>query len=170
MEEIWKDIQKYEGLYQVSDLGRIKRIAPEANTYVGKIIKPIKINGYVFVNLYSQGKRRCHKIHKIVAESFLGSRPLGKQINHKNGNKEDNNLNNLEWVTPKENTFHSWNILGKAQRGEDGGNHKLFEFEVKEIKDLLKTKILRIKDIASNYNVSESTIYFIKTNHIWSHV
>lgn len=98
--EIWKDIPEYEGLYQVSNLGKVKSL------YFGKekILKPSKNkDGYLHVNLWKNGKPKSFTSHKIVALAFIPNIQNLPQINHKNEIKTDNRVENLEWVSPKEN-------------------------------------------------------------------
>lgn len=99
MKEIWKDIKNYEGLYQVSNLGRVKSLY-----YREKILIPQKSkNGYLRVNLSKNGVVKKENIHKLVAQAFISNIDNLSQINHKNENKEDNNVNNLEWCDSKYN-------------------------------------------------------------------
>lgn len=122
MEEIWKDIKDYEGLYQISNLGNIKS---KGKQIVGKItrrkinrikkdkIKKIYSRGiskYMSVLLCKNNKPRNFYIHKLLAQTFIDN-PLNKsEVNHIDGNKFNNSLNNLEWVTHKENMQHAWKI------------------------------------------------------------
>lgn len=93
IEEVWKDIVGYEGLYQVSNLGNVKNKK-------GKKIKPRKNkNGYYQVCLSKNNKNKNHYIHKLVALSFITNDKKMQCVNHKNENKLDNNVNNLEWCT-----------------------------------------------------------------------
>lgn len=103
MIEEWRDIRGYEGLYQVSNLGRIKSIPRERTK--GGILKPLKDRtGYLSVNLYKNGKIKRCKIHRLVANNFL-------EVNHKDGNKLNNNLSNLEYVTKSRNILHRFRTL-----------------------------------------------------------
>lgn len=112
MDEVWKDIEEYEGLYQVSNLGRVKSLF--FNHIIGKerVLKPVaKKDGYLYVNLWINGKTKCHSIHRLVAEAFIpNDDPEHKtQVNHKSEKKfenyvwvnEDGTINpeksNLEW-------------------------------------------------------------------------
>lgn len=113
MEEIWKDIKNYEGLYQVSNLGRIKALERRINSSVGtrviksnykKIYKNDK--GYLSVSLSKNGINKHHSVHRIVAEAFITNIDNKPCINHKDLNKQNNYVDNLEWVTYKENTRH----------------------------------------------------------------
>lgn len=100
--EIWKDIKGYEGLYQVSNLGRVRRQSKllhlNTNTY-----------GYKHVTLSKGNAQKTALVHRLVASAFIEN-PLGlPQINHKDGDKSNNAVSNLEWVTPKENNCHAIN-------------------------------------------------------------
>jgi hypothetical protein len=109
----WKAVKGYEGLYEVSSDGDVR------NCVTGDIRKPqINIaNGYRQIRLYKQDGGKNFTIHRIVAEAFLGSSNL--QVNHINGDKSDNSVKNLEWVTPSENIAHSL-ASGMARRDEQG--------------------------------------------------
>lgn len=104
--EIWKPIKGYEGLYDVSNLGNIRSLP--RNTTKGKILKPQKdTNNYMMVGLVKDKKTKFKRIHRIVAETFLDNINNLPEVNHKDGNKKNNNVNNLEWVTSKENIHHA---------------------------------------------------------------
>lgn len=109
----WKDIRDYEGLYQVSDEGEIRRIF-ENKAHLLK-----KRNGtYLSVSLSKEGKKKSHNIHRLVAEAFI-LRPVGTtEVNHIDGNKHNNNVNNLEWVTQKENLIHATDKLNHYPWGK----------------------------------------------------
>jgi len=104
MEEIWKDIDGYNGLYQISNYGRVKSLIKHNGTDE-RILKPIKnLNGYLQVNLSKKGKLNIYSIHRLVAQAFIPNDDLLKtEINHKDENKINNNVNNLEWVDHKSN-------------------------------------------------------------------
>ena len=112
MQEVWKDIPGYEGLYQVSNLGRVKsleRYKPNKQCVPEKI-KTLskKSNGYLFLQLYKDNKAKNRYIHRLVAEAFVEN-PNGKEtVNHINGNKHDNRAINLEWNTYTENNKHAY--------------------------------------------------------------
>lgn len=105
--ETWKTIPGYEGIYQASTAGHVKRIGYGKGAKVGRVLKgnPTK-NGYLFVNLYKYGQTVALYIHRIVAATFLG--PVEDSVvNHKNKDRADNRLENLEITTYGENLSHA---------------------------------------------------------------
>lgn len=126
MQEIWKDIKGYEGLYQVSNFSRIKcieRIVPTKNQYgisssrkiKSKILKPYKRNSkrndnHLVVCLYKNNKSKLFFIHRLIAEAFIPNPNNYPIINHIDGNPLNNKINNLEWSTIQMNTQHAYNI------------------------------------------------------------
>lgn len=122
MNVIWKDIADYEGRYSISLSGLVRRNTAAQGAKVGRILKPqMHQQKYLRVNLYKNGKMQYHKVHILVIKTFLGARPTGYQINHKNGIKTDNRIENLEYVTPRENILHAWtNGLSMYTKNEKG--------------------------------------------------
>lgn len=108
MKEIWKDVKNYEGLYQVSNLGNIKSSKREGSA--GGFIKSLLTNGYYSVNLWKSGKAKMKRIHRLVCEAFIENTDNKPQINHINGNKLNNRIDNLEWATQSENMKHAYKI------------------------------------------------------------
>jgi NUMOD4 motif/HNH endonuclease len=132
MSEIWKPVPGYEGSYEVSNEGRIRSLAREVprlgtgkKTIHAKIMTPQKNRGgYLQVVLRSDGKSKMNRIHRIVLSSF--DRPRDDMdVNHKDGNKENNRLDNLEWATRSENIAHGYRVLGRksAFSGRFGKDH-----------------------------------------------
>ena len=113
MREIWKDVKGYEGLYQVSNLGRVRSLDRTVNSgiknnsnvlFKGRILKQYqKRNGYLQVTFTVNSKRKYVGVHRLVAETFIPNPDNKSQVNHIDENKTNNNVYNLEWCTPKEN-------------------------------------------------------------------
>lgn len=108
--EVWKDIKGYEGLYQISNLGRIKGVdhwrKNGTNGYIhkGKVMSlDYNKKGYFYVNLCKDGKHKLYRVHRLVYETFVGPIPENMQVNHINEVKTDNRLENLNLMTSKEN-------------------------------------------------------------------
>jgi hypothetical protein len=128
---MWVKIEGFEE-YLVNKEGQV--FSTKSNIVLKKGIESW---GYEMVNLRKNGKPNPHKVHKIVAQTFLGPRPDGFQINHKDGVKTNNHVSNLEYCTPKQNSQHAYMMgLSKAPRGEKHGNCKLSDKSVEEIRKL----------------------------------
>ena len=116
MIEIWKPIKGYEGLYEISNYGNVKVLYFKNNLTNQKIYKPRlkKVRkdkyGYLVVTLHKNQKSKTYKIHRLVAEAFIKNPKNKPQINHKDGNKQNNYINNLEWCNNRENIKHAYKI------------------------------------------------------------
>lgn len=113
MEEIWKPVVGYEGRYEVSNLGNVRSFVSNCNgrnikPIVGKILKQYDRKGYNKVMLSKDNKVKDLAVHRIVVESFISTIPKGMQVNHIDGNKRNNRLENLEIVTQSENMKHAY--------------------------------------------------------------
>ena len=167
-EEVWKDIPNWKQ-YQVSNKGNVKSLNYN-KTGKERILKPSLCSmGYPMVGLSVNGKSKSKRVHRIVAETFIPN-PEGKpNINHINGIKTDNRVENLEWCTQKENIHHSEkNGLAKHARGEKAGRSKLSSADVFTIKTEMKD--FSIKKICETFNVSATTISNIRRNKTWKHI
>lgn len=121
MIETWKPVVGYEGVYEISELGRIRRLRAAQGTRVGRMVRAYpkwRRGGYLAVVLSRDGVSRRIALHKLVTASFIGPRPPGLEVNHKNFNTHDASLANLEYVTHGENMQH-------AARGGRMGAHRI---------------------------------------------
>lgn len=170
MNEIWKPVPNWPD-YLVSNLGNAKKTN-------GKILKQTcNGNGYLRVSLIegvgtgngkkfplAKSRKRTAKIYELVMEAFVGPKPEGHNINHKNGNKSDNTLENLEYVTYSQNTRHAIETGLINPRAKS--NVKLDEGKVKLIRKMLADKKSH-GEIAKEFNVSRPTITNIALNKVW---
>ena len=166
--ERWKEIPGYEGLYEVSTCGQVRSIRDNKNTYNGKILSPRIKSGYHVFTISKNSKPRTFKAARIVATTFLPNPENKATVNHKNGIKNDDRLENLEWASVSENTQHAYDMgLARALRGEKQRSCRLKENQVVTAKRLLNLGY-HFRDIAAMYNVSPTTIADIKYERTWS--
>lgn len=114
--EFWADVVGYEGFYQVSNLGNIRAI----NYHNQGVVRNLKTNlvaGYPHTILKINGEARNVHVHRLVAEAFIPNPDNKQYVNHKNGDRQDNRVENLEWVTCSENTLHKFHSLGYLGNG-----------------------------------------------------
>lgn len=172
MREVWMPVPDYEGLYEVSNLGNVRRDpqAPARSLGVpGASIKPVMTSGYLVVSLSKRGVVKTHRLHKIVMRAFCGDEPFdGAHVCHNDGITSHCQLTNLRWDTAAGNQADI-DRHGTRCRGEDVFGAVLTEDGVREIRRRLASGE-RYPTIASDHGVSVSTIYQIKHNKIWRHV
>jgi hypothetical protein len=162
--EVWVDIDGYSGYYQVSSTGRVKRLARYVDRhaygivhqrfYGERIIKPSLSNGYPVVNLCKENKVKHVQVHRIVAESFIPNPQKKEQVNHKNGIRNDNRVENLEWVTNTENQRHSFQVLGRVS-GRKGKRNSL------------KTRLAIKNYWKEHYNEKGKSVRCIELNRVF---
>jgi len=107
--EIWKDIKGYEGLYQVSNYGRVRGLITSQGRRKG-ILKPYDHDGYKRINLYKNKKVKKYYVHRLVAQAFISNPNKYPEVNHKDGDKSNNHISNLEWCTSSQNQIHAYKI------------------------------------------------------------
>lgn len=168
--EIWKDIPNYNGLYMVSNFGRIKSLKRKYVTREWLLTPSNDSSGYPQIVLVSNRVCSTTKIHTIVAVVFIGDRPIAHEINHINGVKEDNRVENLEYVTKTENLKHSFRIGLSNQKADKHHGRKLHSSQVFEIHNKYKPNIYTRKMLADEYGVSVATIKKIINKTNWSSI
>lgn len=177
--EIWKDIAGYEGLYQVSDLGRVKsldRICWNGKVNFvrkSKIIKDFKNKkGYHTVSLNKGKSPKSYYLHRLVAIAFIPNPENKPEVNHKKGNKSDNRVCAIEWSTYSENNQHSYDVgLKKKPKGILSLRAKFTESQVLAIRRLHRIyPNLNKAKLARRFNVCESAIHNIISRKNWNHI
>jgi len=167
--EEWKICTRNDN-YAVSNFGRVKRIVEEDNTYVGRILKmPLNGRGYQRVCLCKNGIVKHCTVHTLIAEAFLGKRPKGYEINHIDGDKENNYIWNLEYVTQKENIQHAVEN-GLCPRGSNHYHSKLVESDILKIREMYKTGRYCQWEIADKFKVAKQHISLIVRKKAWAHI
>ena len=165
--ERWLPVVGYEGWYDISSHGRVRRMKPYNNTYAGLILKRILDgNGYMMANLSKDGDKRLLRIHQLVAAAFIGPCPEGKEVNHKDGIKTNSSPRNLEYVTSSENHLHAFRIGLRSEKGEKNNRSKLTESDVLDIRRRAANEPQAA--IAEDFGIHRSTVSKIFTRNIWS--
>ncbi|WP_204172706.1 NUMOD4 domain-containing protein [Staphylococcus sp. GDY8P72P] len=170
-EEIWKDIEGYEGIYQVSNKGKVKSLKRIILKSDGKkqliherVLQPQDSgHGYYRVNLYKDKKEKSISVHSLVLETFTNKRVKGRVINHIDGDKSNNKLINLEWCTPKENTRHGYEN-GLMKKGEKHSQAKLKDVQILDIRRIYSEGESSQRYLARKFNVTQATIWRIVNN------
>lgn len=178
--EVWKDIKEYEGLYQVSNLGRVKSLDREitysdgrTTLHKGREIKTrVGNHGYMCALIYKNNKPKQILIHRLICEHFVEPPSNEKNIvNHKDGNKLNNDPSNLEWCDKRYNMVHAIDELKVSNvLGEENSQSKLTEEQVLEIYNLAINKTYTQQKIADMYGISSGNVNCIKLQKTWKRV
>lgn len=163
MKEQWVDISGYKGLYKVSNLGNIMACKKDWVVFnttkmhkKSKIIKPqIDKDGYPYVHLWNKGTQKFFHIHRLIAEAFIPNPENKSQVNHKNGIKTDNRVENLEWNTAAENIIHAFKVLKRKPSSQ------------KPVKCVETGKTYKtITEAAKDYNITPGTLCGALANRV----
>lgn len=161
MTEAWRPVVGYEGIYEVSDAGNVRRS--------GRVLKFKKhTRGYRQVTLWKYGEAKYPLVHTLVAAAFIGPCPDGYEVNHINGAKADNHLANIEYVTRSENHIHRARVLGKCVGGGHA-NSKLSEAIVKAARQRHAAGESGYA-LATEFGVSKMTMWHALKRNTWKHV
>ena len=181
MSEKWKSVPGYEGRYEVSDRGRIRSYC-RIGSGGGQYEKPQRIikggrdtQGYPEVGLRdATGKRTTLRVHRLVMAAFVGPRPEGMTVNHRDGIKAHNWLGNLEYVSQAENNRHALDLglrqSGPGLKGETVGTSKLTEAQVLEIRRLYAMGRYLQRELGEWFGVSDVMIGRIVRRRAWTHI
>lgn len=153
------DIEGWEGMYSVDKEGNI--FSHRSNIYLKEEIDK---DGYHRIRLCKHQKKFRYNRHRLVALTFIDNPKNKAEVNHKDGNKNNNNVENLEWVTRQENSLHSTRVL-KKNVGESHGNTKLKVKDVIKIKELLQE--YTPKQVSDKLNLKYHLVYDIKRGKTW---
>lgn len=173
----WKELPLYEGLYEVSSDGLLRSTKRQGSSGGNRSFHLDK-RGYKRITLCKDGKSKNHLVHALVARAFLGERPDGLNVCHKDGDKLNNSIDNLYYGTHSDNTkdavlhgthnFLKENYSGKTLSGEECIWSKLTEDSVKYIRSMYGIKSTRA--LAKELSVTQGTVSAVQTGKTWRHV
>lgn len=176
MTEIFKPIKNYESLYAVSNLGRVKSLYRIINNHIidEKILSPRKSkDGYLSVILHKDNKPKTFKIHRLVAETFIPNPENKETVNHKDGNKLNNAVINLEWSTRSEQMYHAYqHKLKLSDVGTQNSNSNLSDDDIKYIRKIFvkNSRACGATALGKKFNVSHRTILNIVERKTYKNV
>lgn len=164
MNEEWRHVVGYEGIYEVSNFGRVRALSPRSwKLNPGGIIKP-KLDDYLRVTIYKNGERKTHAVHVLVATAFLGPRPDGHVVDHVDNNKQNNHAVNLQYLTWRGNTRKS--IALELESGVRSNGGKLTKEDVESIRSFSREGMTRA-ELGRQYGVSAPHITRIVQGNKW---
>jgi len=169
MKEIWKSIANYEGLYEVSNLGRIKSFQRNKE----RILNPTKLDKskYLKITLWKNKVQKSYDIHRLVAIAFVKNENNLPEVNHQDTIKHNNFSNNLEWCTRKQNAVHArLNGLMVTRKGSENSFAVLTEKDVLKIRELHSTGKYFVADIARLFSVSFNCAAYAIKRKTWKHI
>lgn len=168
--EIWKDVKGCNGRYQVSNLGRVKSLPKKTKTKTMIMTGTITKIGYIRFNLsVNKNMKKHHLAHRLVAIAFLDNKENKRCVNHIDGNKINNRVENLEWCTHLENNRHAMRTGLNIIAGESNGQAKLTEKIVLSIRKS-RSEGKKYREISELYGVPENALGKILLRRTWRHI
>ena len=177
--EEWRPVVEYEDLYEASTLGRLRRIATvgKAPKAICRLVAPHKKRtGYCDYWLHRDDKPVRMQAHRVVWCAFMGRIPEGLEINHKDGVRDNNRLDNLELMTKSQNKLHSIHVLGGRKPpgvslpGTHNPSAKLTDDEVREIRRLYAAGGVYQYELAERFGITQGAVQFIVNRRTWRHI
>lgn len=170
-EEEWLPLKGTDGRYNISNYGQVM------NNRTGLILKPQPFFGsgehkYLGVGIYYNGVKRAHRIHREVAKHFISNPFSLPEVNHKDGNKNNNHYKNLEWCTPSYNNKHAYAIGLKTPIRVNGANNGMAKLNEIQVKDIRKKYLAGVSavELAKKYLISYKTVNAIINRRRWGHI
>lgn len=171
--EEWRTIDGWDG-YEISNLGNVRSYLlrsynrGRATSPTAKRIQ-LSVWGYPEVRLFQYGKTRKFRVHRLVATAFLPNPYKKREVNHIDGDRTNNNVANLEWVSRTENMLHAYRVNNAPRmRGERNGHAKLTAADVRQIKRLWKSGKYLQRELAADFGVARTTVNAIVNNYNWT--
>lgn len=169
--EFGEYISGYEGQYSVTRDGRVyshPRVDAAGRSRKGRWLKAVPdTKGYLRVGLYANDALKTRKVHRLVAETFIPNHHYKPEVNHINGDKADNRIENLEWCTSSENVRHAFRIGLKDAKGASNSRSKLTHEDVVAIR---MAQDMSLKELSDKYGVCQAQISGVRRGKSWNHI
>jgi hypothetical protein len=170
--EVWKQIAGYDGMYEVSNLGQVRSFYRSARApEIPHFLSQGSLRGYRFVHIrrLAGGGYYCPLVHRLVAHAFLEPpTDPGHTVNHKNYDKADNRVENLEWMSQPDNVRHSKDVIPRL-RGEQNRS-KLTQAQVIQMRERYAVGNMTLKELGKEYGIATNTVWTIISRRKWKHV
>jgi len=165
--EIWVDIDGYDGKYQVSNFGRVKSFKYKNP----RILKTyISGKGYIYIDLCKNSVYKKTGVHRLVAKAFISNPSNFPEVNHEDGEKTNNHVSNLNWKDGKGQMKHARDVLGFNQNGENSHVAKMTEKQVLEMISLYNTGEYSFAALSKKYNIHQGHLCSIYNGKFWKHL
>ena len=164
----WRQVVGYEGVYEVSSSGLVRRTAGSPRCPNGRLRKLVPRNGYMQIVLSARNAVSLQWVHRLVAFAFLGPPKPGQMVNHIDGNGSNNNVSNLEWATMRENSAHAYRIglrLPSPSLGSRNGWSKLTEADVAAIRSSADSALV----LSRRFGICRTHVYRLRSRSAWAH-
>jgi hypothetical protein len=168
MEEQWKDVIGFEGMYMVSNFGNVKSIASQGSRLFGKILVPYK-DGHCRIQLCRDGIKKRVLVHRLVAIHFISAQPDNCEVNHIDFDPTNNHVSNLEWITHQQNILHSKHRLANF-KGTDHIHAKLTDADVIEMRKIYAEGGISHAKLAKQYGICPQQCHRIIRRERWAHI
>ena len=171
--ESWLPVQVkgLEDYYEVSNMGQVRSLdrTHKIKTFEGKILKQISLSGYLAVSLKLHSYKKLHYVHRLVAKAFVIGEKANLEVNHIDGNKNNNRASNLEWVTRSENIKHAFRTgLKFSPHGVNHFHSKFIDKDILYIRN--NPDNLKARGLSKKFDVSKSCIHKIIKGKAWRHI
>lgn len=175
--EVWKDVVGYEGYYSVSDRGNVRQELDRNGTFKGRMLALNRYDKerYFRVVLVIDKNKKCRTVHSLVAEAFIGPRLSGMQVNHKDSDRYNNNVSNLEYVSARDNVLHA-HKNGVSPRGERIANSKMTAEKVRKLREKYVRGVNQFNKgtsynaLSREFGIEKTTVANIFLHRTWKHI
>lgn len=172
--EEWRPVVGWEGFYEVSNYGRFRsldRVSSNGRRHTGRMIGTRPVNGYLHACLCRPGQQSQYLAHRLVAAAFIGQCPPGHTVNHRDGDKQNNHISNLEYMTPSQQMRHARAVCGYVSvRGKQHPSTTLSDGKVMLLREMYRSGVYTQQDLDAIFGISQTAVGRILDRTNWKHI